>query len=188
MVAVRSGQPSARLAAGTSFVKTHRSSPAVPLRKTTNGLWGFPSNLSWSPNRFARNDTVSGASNRSASARACSNHLGNLAGPAEWPQLCSRFEARTSTLNCPMLFIVGVENRGHPRRRKPLQFDRRQPAIAQAYDVETAEGCLAAAEDRLVADMIELARQYGRYGYRRIAAPAGKSTTSGSSACGGARS
>ena len=25
-------------------------------------------------------------------------------------------------------------------------------------------------EDRLVADMIELARQYGRYGYRRIAA------------------
>ena len=24
-------------------------------------------------------------------------------------------------------------------------------------------------EDRLVADMIELARQYGRYGYRRIA-------------------
>ncbi|GIT89306.1 hypothetical protein ROBYS_43220 [Roseobacter sp. OBYS 0001] len=27
-----------------------------------------------------------------------------------------------------------------------------------------------AAEDKLVADMIELARQYGRYGYRRIAA------------------
>ena len=25
-------------------------------------------------------------------------------------------------------------------------------------------------EDRLVGDMIELARQYGRYGYRRIAA------------------
>ena len=25
-------------------------------------------------------------------------------------------------------------------------------------------------EDRLVADMIELARQFGRYGYRRIAA------------------
>ena len=25
-------------------------------------------------------------------------------------------------------------------------------------------------EERLVADMIELARQYGRYGYRRIAA------------------
>ena len=25
-------------------------------------------------------------------------------------------------------------------------------------------------EDRLVADMIELARQYGRYGYRRVAA------------------
>ena len=25
-------------------------------------------------------------------------------------------------------------------------------------------------EDRLVADMIELARRYGRYGYRRIAA------------------
>ncbi len=25
-------------------------------------------------------------------------------------------------------------------------------------------------EDRLVADMIELTRQYGRYGYRRIAA------------------
>ena len=25
-------------------------------------------------------------------------------------------------------------------------------------------------EDRLVADMIELARQYGQYGYRRIAA------------------
>ena len=25
-------------------------------------------------------------------------------------------------------------------------------------------------EDQLVADMIELARQYGRYGYRRIAA------------------
>ncbi len=26
-------------------------------------------------------------------------------------------------------------------------------------------------EDRLVADMIELARQYGRYGYRSLAAP-----------------
>ena len=25
-------------------------------------------------------------------------------------------------------------------------------------------------EDRLIADMVELARQYGRYGYRRIAA------------------
>ena len=45
-------------------------------------------------------------------------------------------------------------------------------------------------EDRLVADMIELARHYFRYGYRRIAAtsatPAGRSTTSGSSGCGSA--
>ena len=47
-------------------------------------------------------------------------------------------------------------------------------------------------EDRLVADMIELARQHGRYGYRCIAALAspgrlGISTTSASNGCGGGK-
>jgi len=46
-------------------------------------------------------------------------------------------------------------------------------------------------EERLTADMITLARQYGRYGYRKIgellAERVGRSTTSGSSVCGGVR-
>jgi len=47
-------------------------------------------------------------------------------------------------------------------------------------------------EQRLIADIIELARQYGRYGYRKIAAllrpaGAGQSTTSGSSVSGNVR-
>ncbi len=46
-------------------------------------------------------------------------------------------------------------------------------------------------EERLTADIIELARQYGRYGYRKIAAllrnAAGSSMISGSSASGGVR-
>ena len=47
-------------------------------------------------------------------------------------------------------------------------------------------------EERLTADIVELARQFGRYGYRKIAEllraqPAGLSTTSGSSGSGGAR-
>ena len=46
-------------------------------------------------------------------------------------------------------------------------------------------------EERLTADMIVLARQYGRYGYRKIAESCvergGRSTTNASSACGGGR-
>jgi putative transposase len=46
-------------------------------------------------------------------------------------------------------------------------------------------------EERLSADVVALARQYGRYGYRKIAEllrrPAGWSTTSGSSGSGDAR-
>ena len=46
-------------------------------------------------------------------------------------------------------------------------------------------------EERLTADTIALARQYGRYGYRKVAGcyarPAGSSTTSGSSGSGDAR-
>ena len=46
-------------------------------------------------------------------------------------------------------------------------------------------------EERLTADIIELARQYGRYGYRKnaelLAGPAGWSTTSGSNGSGDAR-
>ena len=41
--------------------------------------------------------------------------------------------------------------------------------------------------ERLTADVIELARQYGRYGYRKIAAPAGWSATRGSSGSGSVR-
>jgi putative transposase len=47
-------------------------------------------------------------------------------------------------------------------------------------------------EEQLTADIVELAQRYGRYGYRKIAellrrAPAGWSTTSGSSGSGDAR-
>jgi len=45
-------------------------------------------------------------------------------------------------------------------------------------------------ERRLTGDIIELARQYGRYGYRKVAAllrRAGQSTTSGSSVSGNVR-
>jgi putative transposase len=45
-------------------------------------------------------------------------------------------------------------------------------------------------EERLTDDIVDLARTYGRYGYRKIAEllrRAGWSTTSGSSASGGAR-
>ena len=46
-------------------------------------------------------------------------------------------------------------------------------------------------EEQLTADLIALARQYGRYGYRKIAGllsrRAGSSTTSGSSGSGDAR-
>jgi putative transposase len=46
-------------------------------------------------------------------------------------------------------------------------------------------------EERLTADTIALARQYGRYGYRKIAGfwsrRAGSSTTSGSSGSGDAK-
>jgi putative transposase len=46
-------------------------------------------------------------------------------------------------------------------------------------------------EERLTADIVALARQYGRYGYRKIAAllrtRAGSSTTSGWSGSGGVR-
>jgi len=39
-------------------------------------------------------------------------------------------------------------------------------ALSSSHDFITQ---LLADEERLVADMIELTRQYGRYGYRRIA-------------------
>ena len=47
-------------------------------------------------------------------------------------------------------------------------------------------------EERLTADIVELARQYGRYGYRKIAEllrarPAGSSTTNASSGSGDER-
>ncbi len=45
-------------------------------------------------------------------------------------------------------------------------------------------------EEHLIADIVELIRCYGRYGYRKMAAllrATGWSTTSGSSASGGAR-
>ena len=78
-------------------------------------------------------------------------------------------------------------DRFRPERAEPLSPARRRACINHVrsrHNVSERRACRVlgqhrstqrhisqgrADEDRLVADMVELARQYGRYGYRRIA-------------------
>jgi putative transposase len=77
--------------------------------------------------------------------------------------------------------------------RAKLQVSERRACAALGQHRSTQRKIPRGHEDeaRLTADIMEFARQYGRYGYRKVAGllrqAAGQSTTSGSSASGDAR-
>ena len=74
-----------------------------------------------------------------------------------------------------------------------LHVSERRACVARGQHRSTQRKvpCGRVDDERLTADIVELARQYGRYGYRKVAGccagRVGQSTTSGSSASGDAR-